>query len=314
VTKHDRPDHLSAERQQAYLDGDIPAPDAAVVEAHVASCARCRSQLEAWQTLFEDLSDLPSWSPSPVFRERILETLPAPAAARVTRVRGWLGLTAPVSEHVSSSRLQEYLDRRLRGRTAARVEAHLDSCAPCRLELDSFRALSTALGKLPALEPTEVLSERVMAELRIQQLAAAALAPTSRRERVAAWMRGAVPRTPRGWAAALGTAVAPAATVVLLARAVFSNPLVTLDNLAAFGWLKGSDAAGRVVETLGGPALESSFMAQAWSVLGQALESSAATAGLAALLSGLTLGALWILYRNVIASHPEDGGYAHLSI
>ena len=314
MTKHDRQDHLSAARQQAFLDGDLPAPDAAVVEAHVASCARCHSQLDAWRTLFEDLSDLPSWSPSPVFRERILETVPPPAAARGTRVRGWLGLSAPVSEHVGSSRLQEYLDQRLGGRIAARVEAHLDSCAPCRLELDSYRALSSALGTLPALEPTEGLSARVMAELRVQQLAAAALAPTSGRERLAVWVRRAVPRTRRGWAAALGTAVAPAATVVLIARAVFSHPLVTLGNLASFGWLKGSEAAGNVVDTLGGSALDDSLMAQAWSVLARALESSAATAGMAALLSGLTLGALWILYRNVIASHPEDRGYAHLSL
>jgi hypothetical protein len=269
--------------------------------------------MEAWEHLFEDLSALPAHAPSPAFRERILETLPRRTGA-AARVRGWLGLEGEATAHIGSPRLQDFMDRRLGARTAARVEAHLDACAVCRLELDGFRAVARSLEYLPRLEPSADFAERVLAEVRIGQLARTVQAPTTTRERVLAWLRRAVPSTPRGWAGALGTTVAPVATLALVVYTVFSHPLVTLGNLLSFAWLKGSNLADRVVDGVSAPVRDNALVLEAWALVEQTLQSPTLTAAAAALMSGLTMAALWILYRNVFASHLEDGGYAHLSI
>lgn len=307
--------HLSAERLQAFLDGELPDRDDAAVRAHVDGCVRCRSELDAWETLFEDLSELPALAPSATFRDRILEARPQPVGA-AARVRGWLGLDTSESraQHVGSARLQDYMDGRLAARTAARVDAHLDACAVCRGELQDFRQVARSIERLPRLAPAEGFSERVLAGLRIGQLAAAAMAPTTRTERLAAWVRRAVPATPRGWAAAMGVAVAPVVTLVLMVQAVFSHPLVTVGNLAAFGWLKLSGLVARATQAIAGPLAENTTLVQVWTFVEQALQSSTVAAATAAGLSGLTMAALWILYRNVFASHPEDQGYAQLSV
>ncbi len=305
--------HLSAERLQALLDGELPLQEARAAHAHVDGCVRCRSEMEAWETLFGELTELPKLSPSPAFRERIVESLPRRAGAGA-RVRAWLGLENQAAAHVGSARLQDYMDGRLAARTAARVEAHLDSCAVCRLELDEFQALGRALAGLARLAPCEDFSERVLAGVRIRRLAETALAPTTRRERVLAWIRGAVPSSPRGWAAALGAAVAPVATLALVVQTVFSHPLVTVGSLASFAWLKASTLAERALDAVGASGLESSNVFRAWEVLRGMLQSPTLAAAGAALLSGLIMAALWILYRNVFASHPEDRRYAQLSI
>jgi anti-sigma factor RsiW len=315
--QHD--DHLSAERLQALLDGEIPDREAVAARAHVDACPRCRAEMESWEVLFEDLSELPRLVPSAAFRERILDSLPRRAGAR-GRMRalahGLLGVEGerPHAGHVGSARLQDLMDGRLAARTAARVEAHLDACAVCRLELDGFRALAGALATLPQLAPSEDFSERVMARIRIGELARAALAPTTRRERVFAWLRRAVPTTPRGWAAALGASVAPVVTLVLVVYSVFSHPLVTLGSLTSFARLKGSALAERALGGVGAGWFESPAVLQAWTFLVEAFRSPTLAAASAALLSGLTMAALWVLYRNVFASHPEDGGYARLSL
>lgn len=306
--------HLSDERLQGLLDGDLPADEAVAASAHVQECAQCRTKMEAWESLFVQLEDLPALSPSPAFRDRIVEALPRRAGAGA-RVRGWLGMESEglVPTHVGSARLQDFMESRLAARTATRVEAHLDGCAVCRLELDGYRAVARAVESLPSLAPSEAFSERVMAGVRIEQLARAALAPTSRGERVLAWLRRAVPSSPRGWAAALGAGVAPAVTVALVAYAVFSHPLVTVGSLASFAWLKTSAWMGAVAQTVFGPLLQNALVAEVWSLTSSLLASPRVAAASATLLSALTLAALWVLYRNVFASHPEDRGYAQPS-
>ena len=56
-------EHLSAERMQAFLDGELPARDAASVEEHLAACARCSAEVDGWRVLFEDLGQLRSVGP-----------------------------------------------------------------------------------------------------------------------------------------------------------------------------------------------------------------------------------------------------------
>ena len=55
--------HLSAERLQAFLEGDLPNKEQSRVEEHVAECIRCSEALATWRVLFEDLAGLPSHGP-----------------------------------------------------------------------------------------------------------------------------------------------------------------------------------------------------------------------------------------------------------
>ncbi|GMR12458.1 MAG: hypothetical protein BMS9Abin29_0647 [Gemmatimonadota bacterium] len=83
-------DHLSPERLQDYVEGLVPARRVAQIEAHLSGCKACRSDMAAWQGLFEGLGTLQSMEPGEGFYERVmaqhrvLKLLEAwePAAAR----------------------------------------------------------------------------------------------------------------------------------------------------------------------------------------------------------------------------------------
>ncbi len=308
--------HLSDERLQALLDGDLSDREAGAAHAHVRSCDACRLRMNDWQALFAGLDGLPTLVPSPAFRERVLEqAAPRPAGAGA-RVRGWLRLEGDAAQpaHVGAARLQEYMEGRLAARTAARVDAHLDACAVCRRELDAYRQVGEAVASLPALAPQEGFAEAVMARMRIEQLAYAALQPTTRTARVMAWLRNAVPSSPRGWAAALGVGVVPAVVASLALYAVFSHPLVTIGSLVSFGWLKVSAALGALSDSVLAPLLANPLASHAWTLVEPILASSRLTALSATALSAFTLAALWILYRNVFASDSEEHGYAQSTL
>ena len=56
-----------------------------------------------------------------------------------------------MNEHVTAW-LEAYHDGELRGRRLRKVEAHLESCAACRRELERLQAVATALRSVPAAE------------------------------------------------------------------------------------------------------------------------------------------------------------------
>ena len=56
-----------------------------------------------------------------------------------------------MNEHVTAW-LEAYHDGELRGRRLRKVEAHLESCAACRRELEGLERLATALRSVPAAE------------------------------------------------------------------------------------------------------------------------------------------------------------------
>src|SRR5688572_22649574 len=91
--------HLSAELMQAFLDRDVSAEESARVEEHTTSCVRCRSELEAWSTLFKGLGDLAEVAPSRAFAQKVLGAVvaprPEPVPFRERAVR-WLGRRARV--------------------------------------------------------------------------------------------------------------------------------------------------------------------------------------------------------------------------
>jgi anti-sigma factor RsiW len=295
-------DHLDALRMQAYLDGELPAGEVAGVRSHLDACPRCRSEAEAWTTLFGDLAELPSLEPSPAFRERIMASVEGAAPAR-RGVRSLVGRRsrAGSERHVPSGRLQDVLEGTLAARSAARVEDHLAGCAVCRSELAAFRELGIALSSLPRHAPSPGFAEGVMAGLRVEQMARVAMSPTSRLDRALAaarrWGRSLVPSSGQGWAAALGLAMGPAVVVAVVVQAIFAHPLVTPSNLASFLVLQLQELASGAAALLTRPAV-----AAVVDALSPLVQSPALLAALVTGLSGLTVAAAWTLYRTVFSS------------
>lgn len=313
------PRHLSSERLQALLDGSLPEGEVPRVREHLSSCARCRSELEAWQVLFHELGELGELAPSTSFGDRVMDavTLPEPErlplAARVgRRVRGWLGSEAtPTDGHLSAAALQELLDEAVTAPRAAAMESHLDGCRGCREEMRSWHRLLSELDGLDRLAPAPAFSERVMAHVRVQ--AAAAVAKPSFGERVQAWIGGIDARTRKRAAALAGAAVTPAVTLALVAYVVFSHPMVTVSSLVSFTWLKAQGLLAAASSTLASRLGESVLLGEVQTALEMLTRTPAVAALVVALFGGMTLVAAWVLYRNLVATNPVDGRYAHFS-
>ena len=300
--------HLSAETLQALLEGDLPQRERARAEEHLASCARCAAEMEAWSTLFRELDGLPGLVPAPGFAERVMDQVaPLPLAARM---REWWGARATAS-HPDGERLQEWLDGRLAARSAARVEAHLAGCAACAGEAAAWSGTFAALHRVERFAPAEGFAERVMAQVRVP---APAPARVPEWRRALTWARGFVPQTRRAWAAVSGVALTPAVTLGLVLWTVLSHPALTPGALASFTWWKASELSAAAWSALASRALESDGLFQVHAFIGSLAVSPAAVAAAALALCAGTVVSSWVLYRNLVVAHPLDGRVAHASL
>lgn len=310
--------HLSEEALQGFLDGSLPEGEAGRVQEHVASCVRCRSELEAWEVLFHELGELGDLAPTPGFADRVMASLPReePVALPLTaRVKKWFGRRERVpvfgdAGHLTPGTAQDLLEGLLPREVSLDVEDHLHGCRLCRDEVDGWRTLMLRLDEVPQLAPSPDFTERVMAHVRVQN--ALAVARPTLQERVASWLGGVSPRTRKRIAGLAGAAVTPLATLALVTWVVFSHPLVTVGNLVSFLWLETQDAVGALATALVGETVDSGLLVQAAELV-RAIGAAPGAAALAfATFSILTLVAVWVLYRNLIATHV-DGRYAHAS-
>jgi anti-sigma factor RsiW len=313
VTQRENDRHLSAELMQSFLDGEASPREASRVQEHTASCARCRSEMDAWKTLFSELGELGDVGPSASFRERVLHSIPTQPARVPVRTRalrwvrghlperlgGKIPSVAPALLHPAPERLQDLLEGILPRAEALGVEGHLHVCRDCRGEVEGWRGVLTALKTLPAFAPSPEFSERVMAHVRVQ-LAMVSAKP-SLAERMQLLAGSVTPRTKKRVAALAGAGLTPAATLGLLAYTVFSHPLVTLGNLFSFAWLEGSERVSSVSSGLVARTTESQTLFRLYQTL-DAVLGTPATAALAITgLAGLTFMAMWVFYRNVLA-------------
>ena len=167
-------EHLSAERLQALLEGELPEVEASAAEEHLAYCARCSSELDAWRLLLGDLDELPSLRPDEGFVQRVMSRLDtAPTAA---------------GAHLGTAELLEHLDGALALPEAERVRRHLAACAPCAQESARWDALFGRLGSLERLEPSPAFAASVMSEWRLRESRAAEVSVWGR---IAAFVTGA---------------------------------------------------------------------------------------------------------------------------
>jgi anti-sigma factor RsiW len=309
--------HLSAEQVQAFLEGDLPREgrERHLLEEHLASCARCSAEVDAWRVLFADLSELaarPLPRPSAGFADRVMSEvrLPEPLAEPA---RGWWASLLPARDrHLSGDALQDFADGLLSARRAARAHAHLGRCATCSAELDAWRGVMAALARMPRFSPRESFADRVIAALAPRPETAVAR-PSRQPARAASWQRALVvarsgagrlmPRTRRAWAALSGIAVTPAAIFGLVLWVVFSHPTLTPQALASFAMWQISDLL-----TAGWNGLLATGMTMATTTGYESVLQSFTTlartplvlAGGALVYSAVAAFALRVLYKNLI--------------
>jgi anti-sigma factor RsiW len=293
---------------QAFLEGELPTDERSRLEGHVAVCARCSAELDAWRVLFTDLEGLESPAPRAGFADRVMSAVRAPArvslAARVAAVLRWRR-----PSHVDADVLQDVAEGLLPARQMARARAHIGTCRDCARELGTWRRLVAMLGGLERFSPSEAFAARVMAAVRRPAPVPAAIGtPAPERspwDRALALARRlvprVVPRTRRQWAALTGVAVTPAAIFGLLLYTVFSHPTLTPQALVSFAVWQVSDlfASGwnALAETMPTPG--------AGPLVGLLMGSPLLVAGAALAYSTATLDERRGLYDNLIAKSSK---------
>lgn len=298
------PAHPSSERMQELLDEALDESQARDVRLHMASCARCRSQFEAWSLLFRELGDLADHAPAPSFSERVIEALPEGTVrghSWTDRVRRWLGVSRAkpnLGSHLASDVIQSFLDGELAPARTTMAEAHLTACRACRDEVEAWRRVTRGLDILTRLEPSPAFGERVMAHVRVRS--AAAMARPGLRERLHSWVV-VHPRRLQRFAALAGAGVTPAVTMVLMTYSVLSHPLVTPESLASFLWLKTRSGLAGVGSAAAEQMGASNVGAYVVALLEASTSSTQAAAIACLLFTGLVLSAAWVLFRNLFA-------------
>lgn len=69
--------------------------------------------------------------------------------------------------HLSSERIQGFLDRGLAPEAESAVRKHLDACARCRGEVEGWRALFARLSEMPEIAPSPEFRHKVMEAVEI---------------------------------------------------------------------------------------------------------------------------------------------------
>lgn len=86
--------HPTANRLEAFVEESLDRADEAVVRSHLATCARCQTEVAELQTLFEALSALPELAPSAGFADRVMAGVRVKRPL-VQRIAGWVERFTP---------------------------------------------------------------------------------------------------------------------------------------------------------------------------------------------------------------------------
>jgi hypothetical protein len=73
---------------QDWLDGELPPPEAARFEAHLAGCAECEAEAAAYRVVWSELRALPLLDPRPELFDRVMEAVLPHRPPRWVRVLG----------------------------------------------------------------------------------------------------------------------------------------------------------------------------------------------------------------------------------
>lgn len=311
--------HLSAERLQAFLEGELPKRELRHTEKHLEGCAHCSRELDAWRTVFADLGELRGLRPHEGFTDRVMMQVripePRPLTERIReRVSGWLGLGA--TGHVEPELVQSFVDGALPRRQAVRVERHLEACGACAHEARQWTELFHSLDQLAELAPSEGFENSVMARVTLPEPAHATAALPGLPGRAAAaarWLgrlRMLVPQTRRAWAAFSGAAVTPMVILGLVVYALFSHPALTAETLISYVWWQVGDLAAAAWSTGIGAAAQAIGALGLQDLLDTVGSAPVAVAAGTTVYSLLVVLALRVLYKNLVAARSVDISHA----
>jgi hypothetical protein len=110
-----------------------------------------------------------------------------------------------------------------------------------------------------------------------------------------------------------GLASAPTITMAALVYLVFSRPLLTPGAFMSYVFWKASDLAQHLVSLAAGLVTENATLMALWETLGPVARSPLFLGLGGLVLSLLSAGALWILYRNLIVT-SSDARYARARV
>jgi len=307
---------LSSQEIQELLDRQLTPREEAAARAHLDVCARCRGEAEGWALLFSDLQTLPELEPGPAFQQVVLDQSPTRLPVG-QRARGWLAARESGKReevHVPATGLQDYLEGRLQPQPRFRVEAHLATCPTCKEEAHEWRALMDSFESLKRLAPSAGFRERVMAQVMVPApVPARADGWFGIRGRLRAWARSLAPESRKGWAVVGGVASAPTITLAALIYLVFSRPMVTPGAIGSYVFWKVSALLGSLASAMSTYAMENGTLRRVITFF-EPLAQSPALLGLGGVgISLLSAAALWVLYRNLIAT-PTDGHHARARV
>jgi anti-sigma factor RsiW len=306
--------HLTSEQIQEFLDETLTPQEGASVQEHLSVCPRCQGELEGWRLLFSDLGAVEELSPGPAFSEEVIARLPArrPLAARV---RNWFGAASPSitpQGHLQPDRIQDYLEGILPAPDSDGAEAHLAACEACQTEARGWEGIFSSLAALSRFAPAAGFAERVMT--RVRAPAPLPMAWAGAGTRILVWARGMLPENRQSWAVAGGIASAPTITVAALIYLVFSHPLLSVGNFATYMFWKASALFSSLVSAVANAAVDSVPLFRAYTLLGS-MAKSPFLVGLGGLaFSLLSAVALWVLYRNLVATPTVENSYARARV
>ncbi len=131
--------HLSHARLIEYADGETDPKWLPPVEVHLGRCHRCARSLALIREAARLVSALP--------------TATAPAGLRARSADAFLAQAGPpISCDQAAPLMQEHLDGCLSPAGALLLSRHVQSCAPCRVEIGALASTSRLLRSLPSAE------------------------------------------------------------------------------------------------------------------------------------------------------------------
>jgi anti-sigma factor RsiW len=306
--------HLTSEQIQEFLDQGLTPQEEAVVQEHLSVCPRCQAELEGWSLLFSDLGDLDELTPGPAFSQEVMARLPV-RVSWAARVKGWFGAAGRAGapeKHIPSGRLQDFVDGVLPAPQAAEALVHVTACEICQDEAKGWEKLFASLASLERFAPAPGFAQRVMAKVHTRVPLPAPWVEAG--NRVLGWARGFLPQTRNGWAVAGGIASAPTITMAALVYLVFSHPLLSVGDFTTYVLWKGSALLSSLVSAVAGAAVDSVALFRAYTLLGS-LARSPLLLGFGGLaFAGLSALALWVLYRNLVATPTVEKRYARARV
>ena len=118
--------------------------------------------------------------------------------------------------------------------------------------------------------------------------------------------RRLLPQTRHGWAVAGGVASTPTITIGALIFLVFSRPLLTAGNVFTYLYWKASALFGPLFTSVSDTVMQSATLSWISSVLEVFAQFPVLVGCCGLVLSLLSAGSLWVLYKNLIVSSSDD--------